>query len=880
MVHPKPSAQFTVSDDTICSPFTITITDGSSGFDSLYWTFGDGGDTVTVGSLTHTYNNTSLIPVTSTLQLIAKNIDGCTDTFTQAIVVNPNISANFAIVPNDSGCHPFNVTFVNLSQGADTFYWDFGDGSPVETTSAPTHPYINPDTVADSVYSVKLTVISQYSCQADTTQQIVVHPQPVSSFTVSDTVVTAPFIVTLTNSSTGAVSYFWDFGDGDTITKTDTNSFTHPYTNTTDSIVSYTLCLTAKTNFGCTDTSCKPIIVKPQLRADFNIVPNDSGCHRFTVFFINTSVGADTFAWDFGDSSSIDTSKNPTHTFSNTAVVDSVFNVVLIVTSQFGNKDTVTKQVVVHPKPVAQFNMIDTVGCSPLTVTFNNISTGAIIYYWDFGDGDTAIKTNTASFTHKFVDTLLSPILFSITLISESIYGCRDTIKKNITVDPPPNFTFTTLPLTGCKPLQVSFSPKSGAALYEWDFGDTNTLTIAADSTVTHTYNTESTFTVQLIVTTSSGCKDTATQTVTVFPKPAALFSVSDTLNCSPFQVTICNSSTGADVYYWNYGDGNSDTLPDSCFTHPYNNFTDSTVSYIITLIADKIGGCSDTIIKTIYVLPEINPLAGILGGDTAGCHPFTVDFFNQTTGAFNCTWDFGDGDTLNTCSQLINHPFTNDTINIDSVYTVNLYLSTLSCADTVTLNVVVHPVPVAGFTLSDTVGCSPFTLTITNTSSGADNYNWHFGGGSDDTSTTPAPAFTNTYVNPSDTSQLYTITLVAGTQFGCSDTIPKNIVVNPEILAFAQVLGSPTGCHPFTVDFASFAPIADSVLWDFGDATTSTQQNPTHTFLNPPPSTSDSTYIIIFTVYAMGCSVSTPLTVIVQPTPLATFIATPPLQT
>ena len=105
------------------------------------------------------------------------------DTQQYAIVVNPNkIKLNVAVNGNQvNGCTPHNVLFVNNTTGANLFRWDFGDGSPVLTTTkgvdSVSHTYTNTG-------NYNVNIFATNSCSDTLTVTLT---QPSTAFTASQT---------------------------------------------------------------------------------------------------------------------------------------------------------------------------------------------------------------------------------------------------------------------------------------------------------------------------------------------------------------------------------------------------------------------------------------------------------------------------------------------------------------------------------------------------------------------------------------------------------------------------------------------------------------------------------------------------------------------
>src|ERR1700712_5020708 len=127
------------------------------------------------------------------------------------------------------------------------------------------------------------------------------------------------------------------------------------------------------------------------------------------------------------------------------------YNVSLI--ADFGScKDSVSKQVKVIPRAVADFTADKTVYCNaPFNVNFTNHSTGAVSYKWFFGDSTTSALPNPSH-------TYLNNGLYNVTLITINANGCADTLKKNEYINiTPAEIKIAGLPVIGCAPL--AFTP-------------------------------------------------------------------------------------------------------------------------------------------------------------------------------------------------------------------------------------------------------------------------------------------------------------------------------------------------------------------------------------------------------------------------------------
>ena len=840
-VSPYIEASFAFDTVSECTPHEIWITDQSYGADTYLWDFDDGTTSASAGpTITKTYVNGTPFPVTYTIMLRVDNEEGCWDTLSRKVTIFPEIDAAFVASPTE-GCSPFEVVFQNNSTGASTYFWDFGDGG-TSTALHPIHLYEPNLMDHDTVYTVTLTATSAELCTDTATFDVVVHPYIEAAFTVGDIVGCHPFTITIDNQAIGADEYFWDFGDGSPVSNTSAATFQHTYVNPGAATVVYPLQLVVRNVEGCTDTLVRYVSVHPEITASFTADAFE-GCHPLTVTFTDLSLNADLYLWDFGDGAS-SVEQSPIHTFNNFGTADTTYLVTLTTSTADGEcVKFVTWPILVHPQVEAEFTFPDALGCNPFEVTFENLSLGGSNYTWDFGDGTVVNTSDGGPITHTFVNNDFSLIRdFEVILTVQNGPGCSSQKRKTLRVYPDIQAGFGASVTVGCHPLDVDFTNLSnGASDYIWDFGDGASSSEQDPSrTFTNTGTVDSIYTVTLVSTAPNHyCRDTFTMDITVHPYVKADFTIPDQLGCTPFDVVIQNASVHAQLFRWDFGDG-SDTVTTTLapFVHRFRNTNYfNQQDYQITLVAENYAGCSDEIIKTITVAPNIR--SQFSASRVQGCHPMMVDFTNLSLGAGYYLWDFGDGTT----SQLVNptRTFLN-TGTVDKTYRVWLHATAPNnvCQDSFFLDITVHPYVHAEFTFQEGINCNPTDVAFNNASVGGQTFYWDFGDGSD-TITMSTDPFSHRFINMDfGQQQDYEITLVAENFAGCTSEITRTITIEPDISAQfdASVL---SGCHPLEVDFTNLSDGAAYYLWDFGDGTTSELVSPSQTFTNI--GSADTTY-------------------------------------
>ncbi|MFT5513407.1 MAG: gliding motility-associated-like protein, partial [Bacteroidia bacterium] len=410
---------------------------------------------------------------------------------------------------------------------------------------------------------------------------------------------------------------------------------------------------------GCKSTSnTLDISVHPVPVAIFNLTNADSCLASNTFEFTNSSTlngGTMNYSWDFGDAST-SSILNPVHSYSDTGL----YNVRLAVLSQKNCTDTAYMQVHVSPSPTANFNISASPQClagNNFTYTnASNIAGGGMTYAWDLGNGNTA-TSNNATQSYATADT------FDVQLIATSNKNCADTITLEAVVSPSPVAGFTVVANDSCFNNNnydyTNTSTISSGIIFSnnWDFG--NGTTSGSQDNNGITYTSTGTFTVELIIESNSGCKDTATKDVAVYGSPTANFTVNDTSQCfNGHNVVLTELSTiaGGSIssYDWDFGDGNTSTN-----TSP-PSFTYATPgAYTITLDVSTDQGCSDVFTQRVEILRK--PRLGF--SNVVGCVDDEVGFLNNSYigMADNFIWYFGDGSTQKTDTSLfeVNHIYT-----------------------------------------------------------------------------------------------------------------------------------------------------------------------------------------------------------------------------
>ncbi len=656
-----PTASMVAPAGPFCVNTLMTFTNASSVGVFYKWDMGDGSGFINFpfGPKTYSYATAG----TYTVKLVAYIPFGgaCSDTDQVVINVVGSPVASFTMNPNQS-CVPLTVNWTNTSIPPTTaWFWDFGNLSTSTSQNPPATTY-----TASGVYTVMLVVTNPAGCQGQVTHTVQVDALPTGSF-VSD-VVCVGGTTSFTNLTTNGTNYIWNFGDATP------NSFAVNPVHTFSAAGVYTVTLFSFNAF-CSNTYTNTVLVASNATANFAFTPT-AGCAPLLVTFTNTSVGAVSYQWDFGDASPTTTVITPTHAYVSPTVTNQTYTISLIAQNASGCGTTMTKTVTLFANPLPGFTFSPKGACTPFNVTFTNTSSGGTTYKWDLNYSITATSTN-ASQTYTNAPGS-GPQSIPVKLIVTNAGGCKDSITDFVTVFAQPQSGFI-VDSAVCHPKALTFTNTStGATTYSWNFGSSSSSTLSIPvTTFTNPGSTAQTSITTLNAINLTGCVHSSTFATVIYPKPNIVYTALPDSGCSPLKVNF-PAVNGFTVYNWNLG--NSNTATTSSASTKYINFGTTVKTITTTLMATDIHGCADTASKNIKVFPA--PTASYIstGSNTLSLPNATINYTNMSVGATSYTWNFGDLTTSNTIDAT--HIFTTE-----STYSVFLIASnSQGCKDTFSL--------------------------------------------------------------------------------------------------------------------------------------------------------------------------------------------------
>lgn len=336
-----------------------------------------------------------------------------------SVIVINELTVPIADFTFDTVCLGINTSFIDVSSIAagNISSWSWHVENTI--TNSQNNNYTFP---TNNLYNVKLKVSSDDNCIDSVVKQVFTYHSPTPNFTFNNTCQNDEvlFVNTSTNSLGSPYGsnylFIWELETGLNSSSIDP---IHTYTNQGV----YDVKLIVENENGCVDSITKQVEVYPKPIANFEA---DSVCIGNTTFFTDLSFANNatitSWQWSFGA-----TNQNPFYNY----LLSGMHNVELIVSTSNKCKDTITKDIIIHPTPIIDFSMSNsTIDIINNTVEFTNLSQGATSYIWSFNDEAASFDINPI-YEYKIIE----PCSYMVNkLLGYSDFGCADSLIKTITM--------------------------------------------------------------------------------------------------------------------------------------------------------------------------------------------------------------------------------------------------------------------------------------------------------------------------------------------------------------------------------------------------------------------------------------------------------------
>lgn len=561
-----------------------------------------------------------------------------------------------------------------------------------------------------------------------------------------------------------------------------------------------------------------------------------TGCTKDSVYFRGDTTAADAKAyrwyWDFPNNE-----KDSGQTVRKLIAPGTTAVKLTAITGDGCVADT-TFSVQSFPVPAAAFTSDVTALCAGGQVTFTDHSTfggPAPIgqWYYDYGNNNLERDSSGAPQTVPFLQHG-STLVKHVVKVSEKCVSDTVTIPINVYANPLAGFSAPQDCIAADGVVQFTGTPtvadNSTIATHAWDFGDAGATpanpNTAAVQSPSHTYTTVGAYTIKYTVTTDKGCTKDSVLTAAFKFKPklafAALPAVCENAltGVKVDKATVQNGVAGQGFYRGPGVDSAGNLLP----------AVTTTGLRTIWYVFNTTDGCADSISTLLTVNPK--PVAGFTATDVCLGEPVTITP-QAAAGIAAYWWDFGDNTQTTTAGA---NAFAY-TYPADSTWQITLATRSVDgcVSDTLRQQVVVHPLPAAGFTLPAKVcmpeGTAAFTNTTTLKGNQSMTYAWNFGeaGGA---SSDKDPVYHYQNFGP------VTVSLTATSAAGCANTAVQsfnNFYAQP-VASFTVT--PDTLCQGMDNVFKDQSTDATSSIstwaWQFGDGASSAERNPQKKYTQP----------------------------------------------
>ena len=901
-VNPNPGSDFTDAIiDQSCEFVTVNIDAMQKGLAVYDWTLSE--PIVNSPILDDNFDllfdrpEAAAGDLTVTMTLRTENLLGCEspNITTRSFVIprKEDITVDFNLLSNNSLCNFAEAQFENnttaypagtswellVTNGPNAAQNVTGDvtGNPDGSGGAFSYLFTTPGN-----YLVELVATSPDGCVFRDSENLTVFPDVTASFTPSITEGCGPLEVLFNDNSFNQANIqnrFWTIENltaGVTeMPRQNTNLTNYTFGNTTKNLIDYAVTLDIESFNSCVDDTTIVIRVYPETEADFNVTGPDPSCEPYEVTFENVSnnPSGTIYTWNWGDgtfTSATDTDPGYTttvsHSFSSTSFLSNkLVNVKLTALTPDNCTQEITKTITLNPRVVANILPDKTIGCSPLTVNFDNFSQGASSpnsawYYTDLSEGIRTRFSQDFIPSNTFVNNSDVDKTFLIEYEAINIGGCTDIASTTLTVHPGVDAIFSFQGSNrACSPHPVTFSNDAirNGVTYVWNWGDgslNDTTTI--ENTIVHTFENTSTsvtrnFNVVLTaIDENTGCEASSNEIITIFPTIVTRVEADIPRGCGPLRVNFTNNSSGVGLTHtWYYQvKGTNDrlgTLTTPFASYELGNKTPGNIIYEVVYEAKNPNNCEARETFDITVFPEIEanfnvtPQRQILPNKT-------VSITNVSTpGNWEYFWDFGDGRGISDDQDP--QPYEYETYG-EYLITLTVKNPVEQCESQHAELIVIEPiVPIVDFTFDPGSGCMPVTVNFTNLSTGADvnSYLWDFGDGVG-LSNEANPSYT--YYRPG----VYTVTLSATNEIGLVVTEIKEQIIEVYDLPRASFVSRPSIVYlpDAPVIVQNYTVGGADYFWDFGDGTTYNEYEPRHFYQEP-----GEYFIELIAVNDQGCS-------------------------
>ena len=812
-VYENPAADFTADVKSGCVPVNASFSDKSvsknGGIALWIWDVGGSSNLISSTDASIKISTTYSSPGNYSATLSITDKKGCKNTVTKPnlidVVALTKPKLDYTIL---SSCDlPWEVRYENLDIDPLIIYtWDFGNGEKHSGAKPPVVKYNESKT-----FSVKL-FMEKGPCKDTVVFQNVINTNKITDFEVeAQGLCTEQNLKLKDISNYYADSLKWDFGDG-------TTSVEKNPEKTYSKEGCYEIKLTRYAG-NCIQESKKPCLnILPNPKIAYNVV---NGFSCLIPAKIELTASADlpgVFAWKL-TGKSIDTLlRGSSHNYMITAFGE--YKADLTFLSEKGCIVIIAPQKIdIRPFETSLPDKGPD-GCIPYQAKLNTslVSSDPIVK-WEWKVGNSALFTSSDANPLFQVDQTGR---WDLTLVATNSYGCRDTlIRPNyIWGGTPPTIDFTATPLTGCISDKRQFTSTGGTNVDFWSWTYNDNVFFSSEKNPEYAFPDLGSFDISLTAS-FNGCKKNLRkeQYLTVF-KPKSQFKVDYSCD-NPTTIGITNQSVGADSLYWvvKLSATATDTIRDSLLSS--YTFPGRGIYFLSHYAKNFASGCEHAVSDSIFI---VDLKASYTLDTVKGCAPLEVKVSTLIQDAVLTMFEGGQYSIVNPTDPVVKVIFNEPGVILGPKLIVT---DRHGCVDSFQANTPVQVSRIAAKIESPDVFCTPDAGVFKDISlkgkAPISYKRWFFTSGNQSSEADSA------VFNIPDAGT-YFISLLLRDEWGCVDSIKKEIKAFPLIPAFsADTLSCTQKAVRLKVD--SDPTFLSKFVWSFGDGTTSEEKNPLHEF-------------------------------------------------
>ena len=814
-VYENPVADFEVNTSLGCVPVNAEFKDKSTTkngeIKSWIWDIGGSANILSATSVNSPVITTYSAPAKYSATLSITDSKGCKNTITKRnqidVVGLTPPSLDYSL--NKSCDLPWDIQFKNLKVDSLTKYtWDFGNGTTFEGFHPPVARYTQPGS-----FTVSL-MMQKGPCRDTIRFPGIVNTNRITDFEVSKQGLCIDQSIKFKDiSNYVSDSLIWDFGDGTTSKASNPEKI---YTN--EGCYSIKL---KKYIGGCAQEITKPCIdiaAKPKINT---VISNGLSCLLPATVKFNASADiSGKFTWKItgGPNEVMLEGDTASYLIKDYGSFNAAYQFVgvngCIITSD-------AQKLEVKPFEIS-LPSLGPEGCIPYAASINNgVTSNAPIVSWKWEVGNPVIFSSSDA---NPVFQVSQEGRYDLKLVATNDFGCKDSIINTnyIRGGRPPSVDFTATPIRGCISDSRKFTALTGtnADFWTWTLSDNDFF--SNEKNPEYTFSDFGVFDITLTAS-HNGCKNflRKNQYIVVY-EPKSSFEVKYSCD-QPNTIGIQNQSVGADIYYWEVkiSDTKKEIIRDSLlssYTFPGRGL------YFLTHYSKSIEtGCEHIKTDSIFI---VDLKASYTLDTIRGCAPLSVKINTLIQDAVLTKFQEGRYEIFSVNGNETTAIFRESgSIEGPKMIVTDRH----GCVDSFQVSTPVEVGKITAQIESQNVFCSPDFAKFNNISISSQvpvvEKKWYFSH-KDQEATTDSITF-----NIADPG-LYYISLKVRDQWGCTDSVTKEIKAVELIPAFS---GDTLSCSKKAVQFKidSDPAFLEKFTWTFGDGTSASDKNPLHYYVN-----------------------------------------------